>query len=197
MKRRKRIGLMVLAGVLSLVIGVASLTAQGKRKGGEGRKGMGERRGFDLEEMRQRLSSRLQEMLGASDDEWQVIYPRIQKITEARGDGGRGSMFGAMMTFGGMDFGRGRGGSGGKGPGGKGPESPEPGGFFEESKEVAALAEALESPDTPTEEIQSKLEAVRKARKREEAELQEAREALREVLTLRQEAQLVLLGVLD
>ena len=65
------------------------------------------------------------------------------------------------------------------------------------STEATELRTALESEDTPVSEIKAKLKALRDARKKSEDALKKAREELREVLTTRQEARLVLFGILD
>jgi len=65
------------------------------------------------------------------------------------------------------------------------------------SPEVEALRDALASQDTSTDDIKAKLQALRDARKKQEADLETARENLKKVLTLRQEAILVEMGVLD
>jgi len=59
------------------------------------------------------------------------------------------------------------------------------------------LNEAISSEDTPNEELKAKLKAFRDAAKKKEEELKKARDELREVLTLRQEARLVLMSILD
>jgi len=66
-----------------------------------------------------------------------------------------------------------------------------------EDPDVTALQTVLENKDASPEEIKAKLNALRTTRAKREAELKTAREELRKVLTLRQEAQLVLMGMLD
>jgi Spy/CpxP family protein refolding chaperone len=66
-----------------------------------------------------------------------------------------------------------------------------------ESTEAKELRKVLESDDTPDNEIKAKLKALRDARKKSDDALKKAREELREVLTTRQEARLVLSGILD
>ena len=56
---------------------------------------------------------------------------------------------------------------------------------------------ALESETTPADELKTKLDAVREQRKKSAAELTAAREDLRKVLTVRQEAALVSAGLLE
>jgi len=77
------------------------------------------------------------------------------------------------------------------GPGGPG------GPMAFDNNESSALQTALDNTGSSTEDIQAKLTELRTARKKAETELKTAREALRSVLTLRQEAQLVLMGILD
>lgn len=65
------------------------------------------------------------------------------------------------------------------------------------SQKVEALQNAVENEQSSPEEIKSKLAAVRTEQEQKDQELKEAREELRKVLTLRQEARLVLMGLLD
>ena len=75
------------------------------------------------------------------------------------------------------------------GPGG-------PGGFGREpSPELEALRKALDS-QASAEEIKAKLADLRAARKKKEAELEKAQDNLREILSARQEAVAVTLGLL-
>jgi hypothetical protein len=101
---------------------------------------------------------------------------------------------------GGMGFGAFRGMRNGGGGGGGGaapmggmrsiPGMPQP------LPEAEALQKSLES-EAPPAEIKARLEKYREARKRKAAELAAAQKDLREVLSLRQEAVLVSLGMLD
>jgi hypothetical protein len=92
---------------------------------------------------------------------------------------------------GGMGFmWRGRRGRGGQ------PETPEE----EQSavqKAASDLQTTLEDENAPAETIKAQLTAYRKAREEARVELAKAQEQLREVLTVRQEAQLVLAGMLE
>jgi hypothetical protein len=173
-----------------LLAGGVSALAQGQ--GGQG--GQGRQRGggqFDPEQMRQRMMERYQERLEASDAEWQVIEPLLGKVMEAQ----RGSMGG---RFGGMMFMGRRGGDQQEPAGGgqQGRQGRRPGGM-QGSEQVQALGEVLQQDNPSAAEIKDKLAAVRAERKKQEAELKTARENLRKVLTLKQEAMLVLAGTLD
>ena len=160
----------------------------------------------DPEEMRQRMSERMREQFGVTDDaEWKIIEGKIQKVTEARRAVGGGMGFGAMGGFGGGRGGR-PGGPGGdtaaagggdgnrrRGGGGGG------GGFGgfggEPSAEVQDLQKAIEAKAS-ADEIKTKLAKVREARKANEAKLEVAQEDLKKVLSVRQEAVAVMMGLL-
>jgi hypothetical protein len=59
------------------------------------------------------------------------------------------------------------------------------------------LREVLDKNGTEINEIKSKLTALRMARDKADQELAKARQSLRQLMTLRQEAELVLSGLLD
>ncbi|MGZ8900964.1 MAG: hypothetical protein ACXW3Z_12790 [Limisphaerales bacterium] len=149
----------------------------------------------DPEEMRQRMTERMREQFGVTDDaEWKVIEGKIQKVTEARRATGGG--FG-----GGMAFGARRGGPGG--PGGDGERGGDRGGEGrrgfggpggEPSPEVEDLRKAVDAKAS-ADEIKTKLAKVRETRKANEAKLEAAQEDLCKVLTVRQEAVAVMMGL--
>jgi outer membrane murein-binding lipoprotein Lpp len=164
------------------------------------------------QDFRQRMADRLKTALKASDEEWAVIQPLMEKIqTKAReaGEGGRGGMGGP----GGGGRGQRGGGPGGPGgPGGGGPGGPgggpggQGGGRGQRgggqmgggaTAEAQALRTTLQNENAAPAELQAKLSALREQRKKAQAELTQAREDLRKVLTLRQEATLVLMNVLE
>ena len=117
--------------------------------------------------MMERQMERIQERLGFTGEEWQAVQPLMKNTIEA----------GMKVRM-------------GRGPGG-GRRGPAP------SPEAEALRNALDAEDTPAEEIKSKLKALRDARVKDEAALKASRAKLREVLTAKQEAHLVLMGILD
>lgn len=149
-----------------------------------------------------RMNDRLKTALNATDDEWAVIQPLLEKVQLATRatQTGRGGFGGGGRRGGGFG---GPGGPGGGptttgtngGPGGPGG----PGGRFGRvsSPESDALAAALADQSTAPAEIQARLQALRDARKKAEADLESARDDLKKVLTLRQEAILVQMGLLD
>lgn len=146
----------------------------------------------DRQQFRQRMMDRLKTALKATDEEWTVIQPLLEKVQTKEREAGHSR--------------RGPGGWGGPGPGAGGPgpgagaPEGEPNGRHADaahSPETADLKAALTAEDTPTDTLKTKLEAVRAARKKNNADLEQAREELRKVLTLRQEATLVLIGILE
>ncbi len=115
----------------------------------------------------------LRERLGAEADEWQVIEPRLQAVLDAQRTSRE--LQGMGMRMGMRD-----------GAGAAGREAPEP---------VAAVEKAIEGGDAAV--IKTAVDALRQARAEREAGLTTAKNALREVLSVTQEAQLVLMGLLD
>jgi hypothetical protein len=147
------------------------------------------------EEMRQRMLDGVRDRLSiTNDDEWNAIQPKISKVMDAQRDvmsmrmGGMRGMFGGRNRGGGDNAGN----NGDNNGGGR-----RRGGFFgEPSASVTALQTALDNK-APKDEIKTKLAAVRAENKDKEAKLQAARDDLRSVLTTRQEASLVVAGLLD
>lgn len=136
-----------------------------------------------IEQFRQRMNDFLKTSLKVSDEEWSVILPLLEKVQSKQ----RETLTG---RFGAMGGGTRRGGDRGGQPAPNRPERPA-------NPETDALKAALESESTAPAEIKAKLEAVRAARKKATVELEEAREELRKVLTQRQEATLVMVGILE
>lgn len=173
----------ILAGAsAALLLGTSAVLAQDQPPG---------RGNFDPEQMRQRMMDNYREKLEVkSDAEWKLVQERIEKVTTARREVGMGGGFGG--------FGRRGGGTnnaaGGDNQGQAGRRNR--GGFGgEPSPEAEALQKAIDSKASP-DEIKSKLAKLRDARKDKEAQLEKAQADLRKVLSVRQEAAAVLLGLL-
>ena len=174
--------------VLSVVCGcLAVLTTAHLGLCGEGEPPPGGRRGmFDPSRFQQMMLERLKDTLAVEDEAWTVIGPRLTTVLTLSRETGAGS---GMRRI----FGRRR-------PQGGGPPPP-PG---EEGRESSAtekaqqdLEKVLENKEATPEEIKAKLTGLRDAREKAKDEFARAKESLREVLTQRQEAQLVLFGLLD
>jgi hypothetical protein len=153
--------------------------------------GGGGRGNFDPEQMRQRMMDRYKEVLEVkTDDEWKVIEPRIQKVTEARREAS--SMGGMRGMFGGG--GRRGGGGGGDNQGDQAQNrrnfGPQP------SAAATDLQKAIDSKAS-ADTIKAKLAAYREDHKAKQASLEKAQEDLKKILNVRQEAAAVLAGLLD
>lgn len=131
--------------------------------------------------------ARYREMLEINaDDEWKVIEPLVAKVGEARRDVGFGGM-GRMMR---PPGGGGQGGPGGQGGGGRRGFGGDP------APEEEALQKAIETKASSA-DLKAAMAKVRDARKAKEAKLAAAQDNLRKVLSARQEAQAMLLGLLN
>lgn len=142
-------------------------------RGERGGRGNAEEMRARMEQFRERMIDDHQERLDISDAEWKVMRPLLKDVVDKQWEIRATSM--------------GRGGRGGRGGGFGGPQTPE----------IEALRETVEKKDAPAADIKAKMEAVRAIRKKQQDELKAAQEKLRKVLTLRQEAALVLGGTLD
>jgi hypothetical protein len=179
MKRLGRMLVMATAATV-LLVGNSTLMGQDDPRRDRGGRGGG---GWDPEQMRQRMAERMREQLEVKNDaEWKIIEDRLTAVTEAQ----RASrMGGAGMMMARRPGGEGGGGGGGfRGFGG------------EASPETEALQKALDAKAS-AEEIKTKLTQYREARKAREANLQKAREELRKVLSVKQEAVCVMMGILE
>ena len=143
---------------------------------------------------------RLREELGFSDEEWKAVSPMVTKVMtlhrktrDGRGPGRRGP---GRRGPGGPEARGGREGRGG--PEGRGGRGGGRGGWGgEEDPAAVALQEVVYAEDAKSTDIKAKLEAYRESRKKNEAALAAARKDLLSVLTTKQEAILVLRGMLD
>lgn len=164
--RRITLGFMIV-GLLGVVLVGQSLSQQ-QRARPEGRRGFQER-----------MVERMKETLEASDEEWKILKPRVEKVlTLSREARGMAGMAGFARRF-----------------------RPQAGESAREQTQVEKCQEevrkVLENKEAKPEEIKQKLTALRKAKEKAKQELAKAQQKLREVLTLRQEARLVLMGLLN
>lgn len=181
--------ILALAGVATLLtLGTGVGNAQeNQNRPDRGDRGPGGRGNFDPEQMRVRMMERYREAFEVKDDaEWKLIEGRITKVSDARRGmaGGFGRMFGGPGGPGGR-----RGGDNGGDNGGR-RFGPEP------SPEAEALQKALEAKAS-AEEIKAKLAKYREVQKTKQAALEKAQADLRQVLSVKQEAQAVLMGLLQ
>jgi hypothetical protein len=137
-----------------------------------------------MNQFRQRMMDRMREQLQMEEEDWDVMQPRIEKVQtlQRQGRGGMGAMFGRMG-------GRGR----RRRPGAEEDEAELEG----VAKALAELQEILQDDDADAGDIKEKLTALREAREEQKREMAKARDAVRELCTQRQEAQLVIMGILE
>jgi len=168
---------------VAMTIAVLAMSATGALAQNQGRGN------FDPAQMRERMMNRIKEQLGASDDEWKAIQPKVEKVMTAQRES-RGGGFG----FGGGGGGRGGPGGGGGGGGGGGADQAP---TTAVGKASADLRTTLESKDAAPETIAKKLATLREARDKARKDVADAQKDLKEILTQRQEAVLVINGMLE
>jgi hypothetical protein len=185
----KATNLLTVCGVAAaLMLSAGSIYAQpaGGGGGGFGGGGGGFRGGFrrmDPAQMQQMIMDGYRQALNFTNDtDWNAVQPLVQKVVDARRNVGFGGM--------GMMFGR-RGGRGGGGPGG-------PGGPFGAPADPArdALQQAVDD-NAPAAQVKDLLAKYETSQKTKRAALAAAQGDLRKVLTVPQEAQATLMGLLD
>ena len=204
MMARKTILGAVAVCIVGLLLASQSLSQQGQRGQRPGQRGQrpgaqgqpGQRPGgrqFDPERIRQMMEQRMRERLGATEQEWKVLGPRVMTVAqlrrEAAGGFGRGGMFGGR----------------GRGPRGDRPGGDRPGGrpgapqreLTDVEKASDQLRTLLENTSAKPEDIKKQLTVLRASREKARQKLASAQQALRKVVTMRQEALLVLDGWLD
>jgi hypothetical protein len=142
---------------------------------------------FDPQQMQQFMQQRIiqnvrDQLVVTNDAEWAVIEQRLTNVVQLQTQNMFSNMGGMM---GGM---RSRGGQGAGGGGFPG--------FGQADPDLDALQKTIDA-NAPAPQIKAALAKFRDARKRRETQLANAREQLRLVLSTKQEAVLVTMGLLD
>jgi hypothetical protein len=187
------------APFLFMLLGALTLPAFGQAGGGGGGGGGnggggggGGRGNFNPQQFQQQQMDRLKTALGATDDEFAALQPKIEKVQTLQ----RSLQTGGRGGFGGGGAGGRRGNNGGGAAGGGAAATP-----AAPANPVAAAAADLQTTLADTnakpEDIKTKLDALRSAKKAAKEDLTKAQEDLKGVLTQRQEAVLVEFGMLD
>lgn len=166
----------------ALCLSVPAAMAQNNGGPGGGFGGFG-RGNFDPAQMQQRMMDNIREELGFTNDtDWNAVQPLIQKVMEAERGTPRGLNMGMMFRRPGGDNNQNR---------------PRRGGFFgQPSPEEQALQQAVDN-HVPDAQLKQSLAKYQASIKQKEAQLTQAQDNLRKVLTIRQEAQATLLGLLQ
>lgn len=138
----------------------------------------------DPAQMQHQMMNHVREVLQAGDEEWKALEPRLERATALSRE---------AASFGPGEMLRGPRGGPGRGAG--------PGAMARSESATARAAHdlraALDNPEATPDEINAKLTALRAARQQAEQELATARRGVRELVTPRQEAHLVLMGILN
>jgi hypothetical protein len=138
--------------------------------------------------MQRQLDNYRQQLDITNDTEWSAIQPLVQKVLEAQQaarQGGRGGFGGGRR--GGNNGPNGNGNANGGGRGGFGPQP---------SPEAQALQQAIDN-DAPAAQLKDLLAKYNKSQKDKQAALATAQANLRQVLTVKQESQATLMGLLN
>ena len=196
MLQGKRLVALMVAAVVGMIVAGQAISqdakpeTQERRRPGAGDAGGRTRREITPERMAEwrerfakREAERMTEKLGITADEWKVLAPRVQKVQTLLRDAQP-----SRMMMGGR---RGRGGQGGAGANGAEVK------LSPVQTATEALRKLLEDKAAKAPQIKSKLADLRMAREKARQELAVARKALRDVLSVRQEAQMSLDGILD
>jgi len=190
-KRRAIFGLVVCLLAVLIVGQTLSQPAQRGQAGGQrgGQRGGAQdserpqmqRRQFDPQQMQRMMEQRMQRQVGASDAEWKTIGPSVMKVSQLNrqaSGGGMGGMFGGR-----------------RGPmGGRQGAQEQP---TELDKATEQLQTLLENESAKPGDIEKQLTAYRAARAKVKKQLAEEQQKLQKQVTVRQKAQLVLMGLLD
>jgi hypothetical protein len=173
----------------TLALGAGSVFAQqdnnnGNDNGGgqrRNRQGGGPGGNFDPAQFQQRMMDNIRDQLNFTNDtDWSAVQPLVQKVMDARRDVGGAGLRGL--------FGRNRGGQNGGPGGGRG------GMFGQPSQEQEALQKAIDD-DAPAGQIKELLAKYKTSQQAKQVKLEAAQDALKAVLTGKQEAQAYMMGL--
>ncbi|MGB2806776.1 MAG: hypothetical protein WBC22_03485 [Sedimentisphaerales bacterium] len=199
-----------IVAVMAVCILAMLLVSQSFSAGGAGgREGRGQRppregarqMQRDPAQMQRMMTERMKEQLGAGDEEWKVIQPRLQKVmnlSRQANASGRGMMFDGPRGYAGR-----RQPGGARTAGQDAGQRTRPGADQPQREESAVgkatqeLQEVLRSETAKPEQIKAKLTALRTAKEKAKKDLATAQKELKEKLTVKQEAILVLSGYLN
>lgn len=186
-RRRVIFGLVVCLLAVLIVGQTLSQPAQRGQRGGQRGGAQGSQRPqmqgrqFDPQQMQKMMEQRTQRQLGASDAEWKKIGPIVMKVSQLSRQisGGRGGMF-----------------VGRRGPLG-GPQVYQSEQVKELQNATEQLQTLLDNESAKPGDIEKQLTAFRTARDKVKKEVVAEQQKLQKQVTVRQKAQLVLMGLLD
>jgi opacity protein-like surface antigen len=158
--------------------------ANGNNGNNRGNRGNFGRGNFDPAQMRQRIMDNLKQDMDVKDDEWAVIQPKLDKVLTIS--------FDSRMRGGNM-FRRNR----GQDQQGNNNRPQPQAGDSAVTKAQADLQSALDDKSINADEIAKRLANLRAAKDAAKQDMVKAQQDLKELLSQRQEAVLVLAGLLD
>jgi len=179
-RRRVVFGLVACLLAVLIVGQTLSQPAQRGQRGGTPRpdRPQMQRRQFDPQRMQQMMEQRMQRQIGASDEEWKKIGPSVMKVSRLNQQVSGGGMFGGRRgPMGGMFGAQGQ--------------------PTEFDKATEQLQKVIDNDSAKPEDIEKQLTAFRAAREKAKKQLAAEQQKLQQQLTVRQKAQLVLMGLLD
>ncbi len=186
--------LTMLTVAAALCLSATSLFAQAQAQDNGGGNGGRRNRGgpgggnFDPAQFQQRMMDNIKDRLGVTNDtDWSALQPLVQKVMDARRDAAPNM----RALFGGRRGGNGGGDNGGGAGGGGNNPFNRPA-----NPDAEALQQALDA-NAPSAQVNTLLEKYRASQKDREAKLTTAQSNLQKVLTPKQEAEAVLLGLLN
>src|ERR1041385_530464 len=178
---------MFLSAGATLILSAGMVSAQPQQFGGGN---------FDPQQFQQQMQQRMLEAARdqlevTNDQEWKIIDTRLTKVMQLRTET---MLSGGLGMFAGM--GRNRGGGGGDGGDRGGRAASFMRNLMPPNPEADAVQKALDD-NAPAAEINARLAKLREAKKQKQAALAKAQADLRQVLSVRQEATLVMMGFLE
>jgi len=199
MKLNRVITMCAVVAVIALSIGDAFAQNNGGGNGGGGFGNGGGRRNrggnggnFDPAQMQQRRLDNIRQQLDFTNDmDWSAVQPLVQKVLDAqqaaRAGGGRGGFGGRRGGNNGQNGNNNNGNTNGPGRGGFGPQP---------SPEAVALQQAIDNDASP-DQLKDLLAKYNTSQKAKQAALAAAQANLRQVLTVKQECQATMTGLLN
>lgn len=188
-RRRVVFGLVVCLLAVLIVGQTLSQPAQRGQRGGQrgGAQDGSQRpqmqgRQFDPQQMQKMMEQRMQRQLRAGDREWKTLGPGVMKVSQLNrqvSGGGMGGMFGGRQGAMG------------------GPQGAQGRQMTEMDKATQQLQTLLDNESAKPEDIEKQLTVLRTARGKAKKQLVAERQKLQKQVTVRQKAQLVLMGLLD
>ena len=175
-----------------LVVLAAASTGFAQANNGGRQNGRGNRGNGQPGQGRQQFDQRLKDQLGVSDDEWNALQPRIDKVRQLQRD---------ASTRGPRNA-NGRNGRGNRNRNqdqnansnsNSNPDRP----TSEVQQKAQALQQLLDSKDASQDAIKAAVTDFRQARAKARGDLKKAQDDLRDLLTARQESVLVMAGLLE